>query len=243
MENSYDNEIIFKSFLDERKNKNSPYNLQVKPKMFNLIGDVKGKRILDIGCGVGDFVKELSLLGAKYVYGIDISQKEIDYAKKENQLSNNSFDILDANNLLQIKEKFDIVCSSITFDYIENFEILLSNIYKLLKKSGIIVYSQVHPFSTAPLTKRQWLSDKESKYIYQLSDYSNNGERIMSYFNGEVKMYHRTFSYLIKTIIKYGFKILDIIEPIPDKNELLQFPDREKNLHKPSFLIFKLMKN
>jgi len=139
MENSYDNEIVFKSFLDERKNKNSPYNLQVKPKMFNLIGDVKGKRILDIGCGVGDFVKELSLLGAKYVYGIDISQKEIDYAKKENQLSNNSFDILDANNLLQIKEKFDIVCSSITFDYIENFEILLSNIYKLLKKSGIIV--------------------------------------------------------------------------------------------------------
>ena len=84
MINTYDDENIFNSFLKERKDINTPYNLQVKPKMLDLIGNIVNKSILDIGCGFGSFAKELSILGAKFVMGIDISERLIEYLKNGN---------------------------------------------------------------------------------------------------------------------------------------------------------------
>ena len=42
--------------------------------------DVKGKRVLDIGCGTGGRTAYLASLGAEEVVGIDINQEEIDDA-------------------------------------------------------------------------------------------------------------------------------------------------------------------
>ena len=50
------------------------------PQLFELIGDVKGKNILDIGCGAGGHDRKLIELGAKSILGIDISKKMLEEA-------------------------------------------------------------------------------------------------------------------------------------------------------------------
>jgi 2-polyprenyl-3-methyl-5-hydroxy-6-metoxy-1,4-benzoquinol methylase len=59
---------------------NDPSKLFVQyPEAFRLLGDIKGKSILDIGCGNGYFAEQLVKNGAD-VTGYDISKKQIDKA-------------------------------------------------------------------------------------------------------------------------------------------------------------------
>ena len=240
--NFYNNEKIFNAFLNERNDVESPFNFQVKPVMLNFMEDITNKSILDLGCGLGHFSEELSKLGAKNVLGIDISEKEISYATSHHKPTNVEYKVLNALNLTELNQTFDIISSGIVVDYVENFDELLKQVYNCLNNDGIFVFSQVHPFSTSPKEKRKWLCDEKSRYIYQLCDYSFEGKREMNYFDGKVEMYHRTFSTLINSILKAGFNIEQIAEPVPNDKELQKYPDRIKNLHKPSFLIFKLSK-
>ncbi len=49
----------------------------------NLIGDVEGKRVLDVACGEGHFTRLLRNAGAAEVVGIDISERMIDLARAQ----------------------------------------------------------------------------------------------------------------------------------------------------------------
>ncbi len=66
----------------------------------NNIVDVQNKQVIDIGCGGGIYTKELALMGAKNVVGLDFS-KEILQAAKENcnAFPNISFIHGDAHNI------------------------------------------------------------------------------------------------------------------------------------------------
>ena len=75
--NIYDNEEFFKGYQDLRKKTDSANELIEIPQLFDLIGDVKDKSILDLGCGAGGHDRKLIELGAKSVMGIDISNKMI----------------------------------------------------------------------------------------------------------------------------------------------------------------------
>jgi toxoflavin synthase len=48
-----------------------------------LIGDVEGKRVLDVACGEGHFTRMLGNAGAAEVVGIDISERMIDLAREQ----------------------------------------------------------------------------------------------------------------------------------------------------------------
>lgn len=59
------------------------YNKLVEiPAMLSLIGNVKGKKMLDAGCGHGYYSLLLAKKGPR-VTGIDISEKMIELAKKD----------------------------------------------------------------------------------------------------------------------------------------------------------------
>jgi toxoflavin synthase len=47
-----------------------------------LIGDVKGKRVLDVACGEGHFTRMVANAGAAAVVGVDISERMIDLARE-----------------------------------------------------------------------------------------------------------------------------------------------------------------
>ena len=80
--NIYDDEHFFRSYIELRSSAN--YNdILETPAILSLIGDVKGKRILDIGCGFGKTDAALSDAGASFILGIDISEKMIGKARED----------------------------------------------------------------------------------------------------------------------------------------------------------------
>ena len=228
--NSYNDEKVLNKYIESRIDTKSPHNQTIKEKLFDLVGDYSGKTILDLGCGIGVFSKDLSNKAQKVV-GIDISEKCIEYAKSKNNSDNIDYYTMDINNLNLIKEKFDIVFSDMVFNYIEDYDKLLLNINELLNDNGIVVFSQVHPISTASLGESSWVNEN-GKLKFQMDNYSNVSKRYREYFEGNFELYHRRFEDLINIAIKNNFEIVELFEPHTS----------EKEYNRPSFLLVKLRK-
>jgi 2-polyprenyl-3-methyl-5-hydroxy-6-metoxy-1,4-benzoquinol methylase len=69
---------------EHKQSKELPYRLYIEEyTYFNLLGDLAGKSILDLGCGEGFYTRKFRQKGAIWVVGIDISKKLIEMARQE----------------------------------------------------------------------------------------------------------------------------------------------------------------
>ena len=106
----------------------------------NNIVDVQNKQVIDIGCGGGIYTKELALMGAKNVVGLDFS-KEILQAAKENcnAFPNISFIHGDAHNIPYPNESFDLIISRAVIHHLQDIPIFIREASRILKQDGILI--------------------------------------------------------------------------------------------------------
>ena len=242
-QNIYDNETFFEGYKKLRENEVNANNLFEIPALFSMMPDLKDKTILDLGCGFGEHCKRFVESGAKKVVGIDISEKMLEIAKQENADSKITYINMPMENISQLKEKFDVVISSLAFHYVEDFAGVVKNIFDLLNEDGIFLFSQENPLCTCFSGGNRWTKDENGNKLYiNLSNYGIEGERESSWFVDNVKKYHRTFSSIINTLIETGFTIEKMIEPLPTEDLLKKYPDYKDLFHKPDFLLVKVRK-
>ena len=214
-QNIYDNEEFFKEYQEMRENQGYTANdLIENPQLFQLIGNVKDKTVLDLGCGTGGNAKKLIELGAKKVLGIDLSLKMIEVAKKDNYSDNIEYQVMSMNNIDKINEKFDLVISSLAIHYIEDYDGLCKKVFNLLNDGGEFIFSHGHPMDSAPILKdysENFIILNDKKY-YLLSDYNNEGKRISHWFVDGVITYHRNISHLVNGLIDVGFRLEKLLE-------------------------------
>ena len=214
-QNLYDNEKFFNLYKELRSKSNSANNLEEKPELLSLLPDLKGKKVLDLGCGYGEWCKIYSEMGASYVKGIDISSKMLEVAKSEcSQFSNIEFGLLDMVKLDELNETFDVVVSSLAVHYVEDFEKLCKDVKKILNKDGIFLFSQEHPIFTATKKGVTWQTDIDNVVKGMVvEDYPESGKRNVYWLVENVVKYHRTFSDIINALVKAGFHIVQVKEP------------------------------
>ncbi|MBJ7985698.1 class I SAM-dependent methyltransferase [Bacillus cereus] len=106
----------------------------------NNIVDVQNKQVIDIGCGGGIYTKELALMGAKNVVGLDFS-KEILQAAKENcnAFPNISFIHGDAHNIPYPNESFDLVISRAVIHHLQDVPTFIREASRILKQDGTLI--------------------------------------------------------------------------------------------------------
>ena len=110
-------------------------------------GAYRGKKILEIGCGVGIDLVRFAKAGAQ-VTGIDLSQTAIDLAGKN--LSQNSLNgtlkVMDGENLEYPDESFDVVYAHGVLQYTGDPEKMVQEAFRVLKKGGegiFMVYNRI----------------------------------------------------------------------------------------------------
>lgn len=242
-QNIYDNEIFFEGYKNIRDNKINANNLFEIPALFSLMPDLKGKKVLDLGCGFGEHCKQFIECGAQKVVGIDISEKMLEVAKKENSDPKITYLHMPMEEITKLNEQFDVVVSSLALHYIEDFVGVVNGIYHLLKVDGVFVFSQENPLCTCHSGGDRWTRDEDGNKLYlNLADYGIEGERESVWFVDHVKKYHRTFSTIINTLIEAGFTIEKMIEPLPTDEILERYPDYRDLFHKPDFLLLRVKK-
>lgn len=137
-QNIYDNDSFFENFKNLRNNKINFNDCIETPILLAMIPEVDGKRVLDIGCGMGQHAKQYSDMGAESVLGIDISEKMLEYAKEHFHAKNITYRQMALEDICQIDEQFDLITSSLAFDYAEDLDKLMKNIYGLLNMVPIL---------------------------------------------------------------------------------------------------------
>lgn len=117
------------------------------PAMFKMLGNIRGKIILDLGCGEGYNTRIMAKKGAK-VTGVDFSKKMVDLAVKEEKRKKLGIDYhaSDAYNLRMFKNKtFDIVACFMALQDIKDYKGAIKEVSRVLKKYGRFVFVIPHP--------------------------------------------------------------------------------------------------
>jgi ubiquinone/menaquinone biosynthesis C-methylase UbiE len=130
-----------------RKDKDYCRTEMNNPATFKLIGDVKGKHVLDITCGEGYNTRILAKKGAK-VTGVDFSKKLIELAKQEEAKEKLGicYHVLDAAYLKGFpSDHFDIVTCFMAVQDIEDYETAISEVARVLRNHGRFIFSITHP--------------------------------------------------------------------------------------------------
>lgn len=144
------------------------------PGAMSLIGDVKGLRVLDAGCGNGILSKKLAEKGAM-VLGFDIADKQLELARKNNSDPNIQYIKSDFNSF-HTEEKFDKALSAMVFPYAENEAKLTDEfrcVFEALKPGGILAVITINKEFWTPgkdAYNRRFHTDDGMKFDWLDSD-------------------------------------------------------------------------
>jgi ubiquinone/menaquinone biosynthesis C-methylase UbiE len=202
-----------KSFQDEAE---VPVGISYGPgmpteKKLNLLGNVRKKNVLEIGCGGAQCGIGFAKQGAK-VIGMDISEEQLKYAKRLSEKNNVKITLIkgDIVNLKKIKSNSqDIVFSSWALFYIDNLKKCFKEVHRVLKRNGIFVFATHHPI---------WENiNKENMKVKRC--YFDSGRCEEPNKKGLFVWYRRTFAELVNALTEVDFKIERVEEPDPRKKD------------------------
>jgi len=110
-----------------------------------LLGDVHGLEILDLGCGTGRHSIRMAGAGAR-VTALDFSSGMLAQARGKADKSDVRFQSHDLSQRLPFPaENFDRVLCALVVDHIEDLDKLFSEMHRVCRPTGNVVVSGMHP--------------------------------------------------------------------------------------------------
>jgi ubiquinone/menaquinone biosynthesis C-methylase UbiE len=201
-----------------------------RPSMLKHIPqDLQSQNILDLGCGTG-WYSEQCILRKANVLSVDMSEKMIEITKKR---------LLNKGQLIQHDlsmpftflndSSINFIIAPLVIHYIEHWEPLFKECYRILKEGGTFVFSTHNPYFEIERFKLQ--------DYFKAKLLKDTWESI-----GNVEYYHHSLSELFKSIKEARFNIDTIEEPKP--LEELKFIDQNlyEHLRKVPALIIGVLK-
>lgn len=116
------------------------------PTVLDLLGDLTGKSVLDLGSGSGWYCAQLARKGARRVVGLDVSSGMVDYARKHNAHPRIEYLLGDLPD--ELRGHFDAVLSVYVFGYAttrEQLDGLFRTAAAALRPGGRFLVLGLHP--------------------------------------------------------------------------------------------------
>ncbi len=184
-----------------------------------LLGDLKGKRVLELGCGAAQCSIAFAKHGATAI-GVDFSAAQLALARELTEREEVKVELRqgDMADLAFLRaDSIDLVFSAFAFGYVEDLNRVFRQVHRVLKVGAPLVFSLPHP-------AYHLLDENSSSSSSASSEAGGPGIR-RSYFDrrpvtskwGGVSAttYHHTFADLYMGLLRSSYRVDLVVEPEP----------------------------
>lgn len=178
-----------------------------------ILGNVKGKRILEIGCGGAQNSIALERWGAE-VCGVDLPRRQIHYGKKLAKGDKVQVGLIvgDMERLPFKDETFDIVTTAISLLYAPDLNATVVEVNRVLVSNGCFTFSATHPIADggklvrirgkSAVAVRNYFKRRILHWVDKLPD----GSKV------RMQSYYRTLQDYFDALAENGFVIQRYVE-------------------------------
>ncbi len=176
----------------------------LNPVVLRMLGDLRGRRVLDAGCGQGYFSRMLAERGAEVV-GVEPGQSLIAYAVEKEAQQSQGIRYLRADlcGQLDLGASFDAVVTNMVLMAIPQWRAAMAQCVAALAPGGRFVFSLVHPCfeQLAP----SWREHGQYRTREYLAEYEITGPYAPDF--------HRPLSAYLNELIRLGCHLREVAEP------------------------------
>lgn len=179
-----------------------------------LVGDVAGKRVLDLGCGDGNAAVTLAKDGA-VVIAVDSSEARLARGRRRAEEAEVRLDwrVGDLADLAFLRaDSVDLVFSACAIDTVEDAARVFRQVQRVLKPNAHFVFSHAHPFT---------LCLDEGRLA---RSYLDAGPVTVTRWGETVTAYPRSLSETFTDLARAGFRIETLLEPRPSAGASAEMP-------------------
>ncbi len=216
------------------------------PAMVEACGNVRGLEVLDLGCGIGYFSRQMAEKGAAKVVGIDISPNQLSHARQIEEKERLGIEYIEGDAASVIESlpeaSFDLVTACVSLIDMPDPGRVIRGAHRVLRDQGRIVFTNLHPVTDT--RERRWVRDADGKKLgLQIVDYFDETPLTLTWMSERYKYPFQTTgnSYTLQTwmqwIIQAGFILEDFIEPYATDEAIAQHPGLDDTRIVPTFLI------
>jgi len=176
-----------------------------------LLGDVAGRRVLEIGCGAGQCGRWLLTQGAEVV-GVDLSREQLRHSQRLDRRAGTVLPVVqaDAQRLPFGAASFDLVCSAYgALPFVADATMVLREVARVLRPGGRFAFSTSHPVRWA------FLDDPGDGGLVAVHSYFDRRAYVEQDDAGAATYveHHRTIGDWVRAIVAAGLRLVDVVEP------------------------------
>ena len=236
MINEYDNEQFFHQYAGMARSRGGLAAAGEWHQFRRMFPALAGKRVLDLGCGYGWHCKYAADQGAAEVLGLDLSEKMISEAKRQNSDPAITYRVCGLEDYDYPESAWDCVVSNLAMHYVENLDATFAAIHKTLVPEGLFLLNMEHPVFTAGVGQ-DWIYDADGNAAYwPVDNYFYPGERLTHFLGCEVRKQHHTLTQILMGLLNNGFALEAVEEAMPAK-ELRSLPEMADEMRRPMMLL------
>ena len=212
------------------------------PTTFRLIGNVKGKNVLDLACGEGYNTRILARKGAN-VTGIDHSRKLLRLARMEERKEPLGIHYcrMNASRLSGLPDaSLDLAACFMALHDIENYESAVAEVARVLKHGGRFVFSITHPCFEDMLVNGVRTNAAERYFDVTRHLIEWKMKRLTKQF--KTVSFHRSLTDYSHVLTKNSLLISRLVEPRPTKEAMRKHPKLKEVLSRPQSIVFDTVK-
>jgi SAM-dependent methyltransferase len=178
----------------------------------DLLGNISGQTVLEVGCGSGHSLTYLILNGVKKAYGLDFSATQLAFAAELNLEAIEAAQIQLIHSPMEHSidiQPVDLIVSVYAMGWTRDPQSLFRNLWSYLKPGGRLIWSWGHPL----FDKVQY---ENERFVLQKSYFDETAYFSPSWGGSQgVYIQNRTIATWFRYQTETGFLVHDLLEPQP----------------------------
>lgn len=222
----------------------------IDPTLLKMVGSVRGRRVLDLGCGNGYLTRRFKRQGAARAVGVDAAIGSIRLARRREAAHPTGAEFVraDASRLTGFEsQSFDRIVANMSLMDIRDAAATVREVSRLLAPDGRFVFSISHPCFDID-ERSVWLVERgiyRESVARKVEGYRREGPvrtlwRISDTETAYTTSFHRTLATYSRYLSDAGLAILRMAEPAPKPEVVRKSPQGRFIAEVPLHLVFEV---